>query len=165
MRIRNPLALTLLFLGALAQGQDVEQINHTLDAWHRAAAEARFQDFFDLMSPEAVFVGTDASENWSRTEFMAFSKPYFDRGKAWSFTSVQRNLYLSRDGKMGWFDELLDTWMLLCRGSGVVIKTETGWKIAHYVLSVTMPNDRIQEAIDLKREPDSELLKALLAKD
>jgi hypothetical protein len=114
------------------------------------------------MAPEAVFVGTDATEHWTREAFMDFSKPYFDRGNAWNFKPVQRNLYLSSDEQSAWFDELLDTWMLLCRGSGVMVKTPEGWKIAHYVLSVTIPNDAIQEAIALKKGPEGELLQTLL---
>lgn len=148
-----------------SQDPDRKQINTVVDAWHLAAAEAQFDAYFNLMTPNAVFIGTDASENWSKDAFMQFCKPYFDRGKAWDFTAVQRNVYLSENGEMAWFDEILNTWMQLCRGSGVLVKTPEGWRIQHYVLSVTMPNDKIQEAIALKKEPESELLKALLNQD
>lgn len=148
-----------------SQDPDKKQINTVVDAWHLAAAEAQFDSYFKLMTPNAVFIGTDASENWSKDAFMQFCKPYFDRGKAWDFTAVQRNVYLSENGEMAWFDEILNTWMQLCRGSGVLVKTPEGWRIQHYVLSVTMPNDKIQEAITLKKEPESELLKALLNRD
>lgn len=148
-----------------SQEADKKQINTVVDAWHLAAAEAQFDAYFKLMTPNAVFIGTDASENWSKDAFMQFCKPYFDRGKAWDFTAVQRNVYLSENGEMAWFDEILNTWMQLCRGSGVLVKTPEGWRIQHYVLSVTMPNDNIQEAIALKKEPESEFLKALLNQD
>ena len=62
---------------------------------------------------------------------------------------------------MAWFDELLDTWMQLCRGSGVAVKTEDGWRIAHYVLSMTMPNEEVDGAVALKREKDSLTIRAL----
>ena len=55
----------------------------------------------------------------------------------------------SPDGKMAWWDELLDTWMGVCRGSGVLIQTEQGWKIKHYNLAVTIPNDKINGFIEL----------------
>ncbi|MBT8282425.1 MAG: nuclear transport factor 2 family protein, partial [Muriicola sp.] len=90
-----------------------------------------------------------------------FSKPYFEQGKAWDFTSIDRNIYFDPTGKIAWFDELLDTWMQLCRGSGVLKKENGQWKIAHYVLSLTIPNEEIQPVIALKREIDSTYIKSL----
>lgn len=145
----------LVALTAAAQQEPRMTVDSLLTAWHRAASEADFEGYFGAMAEGAVFIGTDASENWDKNAFMTFSKPYFDRGRAWSFTAVERNIFVSPDGKTAWFDELLDTWMQLCRGSGVAVRTDSGWKIAHYVLSLTMPNDAVQEAIALKREPDS----------
>ncbi len=132
-----------------------EQIEKTLDQWHLAAAEADFETYFSLMAMESVFIGTDATENWKLEPFKAFSKPYFDRGKAWSFKAVERHIYLDRSKEVGWFDELLDTWMGICRGSGVVKFENGSWKIAHYVLSATIPNDDMQKVIELKKSTDS----------
>jgi hypothetical protein len=36
------------------------------------------------------FIGTDATENWNKMQFQAFAKPFFDRGKVWNFTAVER---------------------------------------------------------------------------
>jgi hypothetical protein len=36
-----------------------------------------------------------------------------------------------------------------CRGSGVLVRREGEWKIAHYNLAVTVPNDLIDEYIGL----------------
>ncbi len=138
-----------------------EAINKVLDAWHKSAAEANFETYFDAMTNEGVFIGTDASENWKYNEFKEFSKPYFDKGKAWNFNSIKRNIYISKDGKVAWFDELLDTWMGICRGSGVLIKSENNWKIEHYVLSLTIPNDNIDEVIKINKEKDSLFLNKL----
>ncbi|MEY8019210.1 nuclear transport factor 2 family protein [Muriicola sp. SD30] len=145
-----------------AQTSDTELINTTLDNWHKAAAEADFNAYFDLMTKDAVFIGTDAAEVWNKPEFMAFSKPYFEQGKAWNFTSIDRNLYIDPSGSLAWFDELLNTWMQLCRGSGVLKKENGEWKIAHYVLSLTIPNDEIQPVIELKKEKDSIFSSSLL---
>lgn len=144
-----------------AQSAETEIINTLLDRWHLAAANAEFEGYFGLMSEDAVFIGTDASEVWDRNEFMAFSRPYFDQGKAWSFKAVDRNIYLHPSGEVAWFDELLDTWMQLCRGSGVVRKVDGEWKIAHYVLSLTIPNEEIDPVIALKRDKDSTLIQTL----
>lgn len=132
-----------------------ETINMVLDAWHKSAAEANFETYFDAMTNKGIFIGTDASENWKLSEFKKFSKPYFDKGKAWSFTPVERNVYVYKDGEIAWFDELLDTWMGVCRGSGVLIKNENTWKIEHYVLSFTIPNDNVQEVIKINKMIDS----------
>ena len=107
------------------------------------------------MSSESVFVGTDAAEVWNIQQFKDFSKPYFDKGNAWSFSAVERNIYFDSEGKIAWFDELLDTWMGVCRGSGVLKKKDKVWKIEHYVLSVTVPNDNIQEVVNINKEKDS----------
>lgn len=138
-----------------------EAINKVLDAWHKSAAEANFETYFEAMTNKSVFIGTDASENWKNTDFKKFSKPYFDKGKAWNFTPVKRTIYIYKDGEIAWFDELLDTWMGICRGSGVLIKSENNWKIEHYVLSLTTPNDNIDEVIKINKEKDSLFLKKL----
>ncbi|NNK20549.1 MAG: nuclear transport factor 2 family protein [Flavobacteriaceae bacterium] len=157
------LLLSISFVSQLqAQTSDAEMINTTLDDWHKAAAEADFNAYFNLMTNDAVFIGTDAAEVWNKSEFMTFSKPYFEQGKAWNFTSIDRNLYIDPSGSLAWFDELLNTWMQLCRGSGVLKKENGEWKIAHYVLSLTIPNDEIQPVIELKKEKDSIFSSSLL---
>ena len=156
--------LILSLVSVVLQGQQTEEekIDQVLDSWHQAAADARFQDYFNKMAEGAVFVGTDASEHWNKEAFMSFSKPYFDRGKAWAFTPLQRHIYFGKKGEVAWFDELLDTWMQLCRGSGVLVKEDGVWKIAHYVLSLTIPNETVDGAIELKKERDSIFISSLL---
>lgn len=148
----------------MAQEQPKEAIDNVLDAWHKAAADANFDAYFNLMTDDAVFIGTDATENWNLTEFKAYSKPHFEKGKAWSFTAVERNVYVDNSGSFAWFDELLDTQMKLCRGSGILRKINGEWKIAHYVLSIAVPNENVSELIDIKREKDDVLLEKLRTK-
>ncbi|HSP40578.1 MAG TPA: nuclear transport factor 2 family protein [Gillisia sp.] len=137
------------------------EINTTLENWHKAAAEANFDGYFDLMAAEGVFIGTDAAENWNIKEFQNFSKPHFDKGTAWSFSTLERNIYTSENGGIAWFDELLETWMGVCRGSGVMVEEEGEWKIKHYVLSVTIPNDNINEIVKINKEIDSTIIQTL----
>ena len=153
--------LPIILIGIQLSGQDAKQaIGQMIDDWHLAAAEADYDGYFSRMTNDAVFIGTDATENWQLMEFKEFSKPYFDRGKAWSFKAAERNIYLDEDGKLAWFDELLDTWMGICRGSGVAKLENEQWKILHYVLSATIPNDDMQQVIGIKKEKDSlQLLK------
>jgi len=133
---------------------DKQTLNKLLDTWHQDVANFKFDAYFDKMTDDAVFVGTDALEVWDKQQFMNFSKPYFDKKQTWDFKPLHRNLYISESGKMAWFDEVLDTWMGLSRGSGVLILTSNGWKIKHYVLSVTVPNEDIKAVIEAKKETE-----------
>ncbi len=143
--------LFLLFFPILALAQNDEaKINVLLNDWHKAAATVHFDAYFDAMTDDAIFIGTDATENWNKKDFQAFSKPYFDKGKAWNFTSLERHIYFSKDGKTAWFDELLNTQMKICRGSGVLVKEKKVWKIKHYVLSMTVPNDNSDAVVKIK---------------
>ena len=127
------------------------EINLVLNNWHKAAAEANFNNYFNSMTDDAIFIGTDATENWNKQEFIKFAKPYFDKGKAWNFSALERNIYFSSDKKTAWFDELLNTQMKICRGSGVLVLDEKGnWKIKQYVLSMTIPNDHTDEVVKIK---------------
>ncbi|RMB59132.1 hypothetical protein EAX61_08710 [Dokdonia sinensis] len=131
-----------------------KSIDTSLEAWHKAAAGADFDAYFGLMTEDAVFLGTDATENWQIQEFKAFSKPYFDKGKAWSFSTLERNIYLDIDGETAWFDEHLDTQMGICRGSGVMKKTGNTWKVQHYVLSIAVPNENVSALTVMKADWD-----------
>ena len=142
-----------------------EQINAALENWHKAAATANFEDYFGLMTEDAVFIGTDASENWQNKEFREFSKPYFDKGKAWNFTTLERNIYTQQENKLAWFDELLSTQMGICRGSGIMERVNGDWKVKHYVLSIAIPNDNVTEVTLIKKEADSLLINTLQTKN
>lgn len=160
------IVLVLLFCTAFvnAQNTDKEKVSKTLDAWHLAAAQADFDAYFNLMTADAVFIGTDATENWNKKEFQAYAKPHFDKGRAWSFKAVERHIYFDQTGKTAWFDELLDTQMKICRGSGVLVKEGKNWKIKHYVLSMTIPNDNTNEVVKVKSAIEDNLLKKLKEK-
>jgi hypothetical protein len=157
--------LSLFIISSVCYSQNnntsKNQINTVIDAWHQAAANANFDKYFSYMSEDAVFIGTDATENWNKKEFKAYAKPHFDKGKAWSFTPLERNIYFSADKKMAWFDELLDTQMKICRGSGILIKENNEWKIAHYVISIAIPNDFTQEVVRVKAESDEKFIQKL----
>ncbi len=156
----------MLLLSTIAQSQNKEtaSINATVDSWHKAAATANFNDYMNVLTDDAVYIGTDATENWNKTAFMAFAKPYFDKGKAWSFTALERHVYFDISGKTAWFDELLNTQMKICRGSGILIKIGNNWKIKHYVLSMTIPNDNTDEVIKTKAPIEDKLIQDLTAR-
>lgn len=144
---------------------DEKTINTLLDNWHLAAAEANYENYFQTMADESIFIGTDATENWNKKAFQNYSKPYFDKGKAWNFKSLERKIYLNKDSSIAWFDELLETQMKICRGSGVVEKENDQWKIKHYVLSMTIPNENVTEVIQLKDSIENQIIKKLKEKN
>ena len=54
--------------------------------------------------------------------------------------------------------------MKICRGSGVLKKVNGQWKIAHYVLSIAVPNEYVDELVQIKKEKDDQLLLELKKK-
>jgi len=156
------LMIMLLMIDSICAQDSKELVAAQIDHWHKAAAAADYDTYFDLMTAPGVFVGTAATEHWNLETFKAFSKPYFDSGKAWSFKSIERHIYFTEDKQTAFFDELLTTPMGICRGSGVVTLTDGIWKIAHYVLSITVPNDEVDQLKKRKKENDSLLVQKLL---
>ncbi|MCY0970222.1 nuclear transport factor 2 family protein [Chryseobacterium wangxinyae] len=140
------------------------EIGNMLDAFNVAAAKADYKTYFDFFAEESTFIGTDATEVWNKKEFMIWAKPHFDKKNTWNFSSLKRNIYFSKDGKLAWFDELLDTQMKICRGSGVVEKINGVWKVKQYVLSVTVPNDVVDKVVLEKSPIEDALIEKLKSK-
>jgi len=138
--------LAWLLCFAMTSASPEAAVAAVLDDWHAAAASADEARYFGHFAEGAVFLGTDATERWTVDEFRKYAHPYFAKGKAWSFRAVSRHVAFSKDGSVAWFDESLDTPNLgPSRGSGVLVRTPGGWKIAHYDLSVPIPNDLMKE--------------------
>lgn len=128
-------------------------LDDTMNNWHKCAARADFQSYFGFMHDSFIFLGTAPGERWTKKEFADFSRPYFDKGTAWDFKPHDRQWDFSKDGKVAWFDENLDTWMEGCRGTGVLIRKGKEWKIVQYNLTVLIENEKIQEFIELRNQP------------
>jgi hypothetical protein len=159
------LACCLFFtsLGAIAQATESDaayrkQVGAFIDEWHDDAANARLA-YFDKIAPNGIYIGTDKTELWNREQFKAWAKRFFERKSAWSFKAVKRNIYMSPDKKFIWFDELLDTQMGPCQASGVIRKTEKGFEIEHYQLSIAIPNevaDKVSKMVkEFETRPDA----------
>lgn len=144
--------------------KEKSEISTMLDAFNVAAAKADYDTYFNYFADESTFIGTDATEIWDKKAFMVWAKPYFDKKKTWNFTALKRNIYFSKDGKIAWFDELLDTQMKICRGSGVVEKINGSWKVKQYVLSVTVPNDVVDKVVAEKTALEDVLIQQLKTK-
>ncbi|MGE5237048.1 MAG: nuclear transport factor 2 family protein [Acidobacteriota bacterium] len=135
-------AAAVLASGGAPDARSAEHaVAAVIDDWHAAAAAADEDRYFAHMTGDAVFLGTDPAERWTKTQFRAYAHPYFAKGKAWSFRSIRRVVTVAGDGSVAWFDEDLATLNLgPGRGTGVLVRDGTSWKIAQYNLSVPIPN-------------------------
>src|SRR5687768_17089087 len=103
-------AALLAVLATTASGGGSErtrmvEISAMIDDWHAAAAAADEKRYFGHISEDGVFLGTDATERWTKAEFLAYAHPHFAKGKAWSFTSTRRHITVAKSGTVAWFDE------------------------------------------------------------
>lgn len=145
---RLVLCLLLFSFAPAHAGSARDGIDQLLDRFHRAAAAARFDEYFGLFAPDGVFIGTDAGERWTVDQFKAYAKPHFDKGRGWTYVTVERHVNVSRDGRHAWFDELLDNADLgRCRGTGVLRRVGADWKIEQYHLTIPIPNELADEIV------------------
>lgn len=129
-------------------------MNRVLDDWHKAAADADETRYFAHAAPDFIFLGTDATERWDLASFRAFAHPYFAKGTAWTFVPRDRHVDFSPRGDVAWFDEKLDSASYgECRGSGVLRRIDGEWKIAHYNLTIPIPNDLAKDVVKMIRNP------------
>lgn len=133
-----------------------------IDALHAAASRAEFDNYFSLFTPDAVFIGTDATERWTVDQFKAYAKPIFQKAAgankaAWTYVPRPASRHLTvipgpkgeEDATVAFFDELLDNENYgTTRGTGVLRKVTIGegenaktmWKVSQYSLSIPIPN-------------------------
>lgn len=136
--------------------EDRAHIDTLLDTLHSAAASADADRYWACYTDNAVFIGTDATERWTLAQFHAYAAPHFESGKGWSYTPSNRHVDFSPDARTAWFDETVTHAQYgACRGTGVLLLTPSGWKVAQYHLTLPIPNDLLAE--------EAEKIKAYLA--
>jgi ketosteroid isomerase-like protein len=130
----------------------IKAIESVLDDWHDAASKADENRYFGHMAKDAVFLGTDASERWTRDAFNAYVKPYFSKGQGWTYVPSHRHVMLSADQQLAWFDEHLTNEKYGdLRGTGVLRRTDGVWRIVHYNMVFTVPNDVAKKVVETIR--------------
>ena len=103
----------------------------------------------NLFAEDAVFLGTDASERWTKKQFQAYARPHFQKGQGWNYRASERNVRVDPKGEYAWFDELLTNRKLgQCRGSGLLRRVEGEWKVVLYDLSIPIPNELAEEVVE-----------------
>jgi SnoaL-like domain len=162
MNNRSLLA-TVLVLAGVGGCQQVRQpdlagVGDAIDAYHQAASDADLETYIGLMAPTGVFLGTDASERWTRDEFRAFCEPYFSAGRGWTYVPVERHIDTSTDGRVAWFDEILrNEGYGTLRGSGVLTRSGQDWRVEQYNLTFLVPNEVAEEVVEMIRTQESEI--------
>jgi len=134
---------------------DSKAVADVLTALHANAAKADGVAYFELFAPDAVFLGTDASERWTLEEFKAYAMKRFETGKGWTYTLTpgSRHVSFSPNGSIAWFDELLENAKYgTCRGTGVLRQVNGQWKIAQYNLTLTIPNEAAEKVVQVIRD-------------
>lgn len=141
------------FAAALAlQVSPEAEVAAVLDRLNAASMAADGEAYFALFTPDARFIGTDATEHWTLPEFRAYAAPVFARGRGWSYPATERTITIAPiDCRcIAWFEEKLSNASYgETRGSGVLRLTEHGWKIEQYVLSFAVPNERADAVVEV----------------
>ena len=142
--ISGTLILGLLFtLRAFAEGSP----EAALDSLHRAGAAANPVEFIGMLAPEAVFLGVDGSARLQGQSLRDYVSESFASGNAWDYSSSEREMRLSSDGAIAWFDECLQHHQRGSgRGTGVLIYSGGAWKIAQYNLTIPLPGAAVSGA-------------------
>ena len=145
--------IRILFLCFLSYSNAQSNLDTILNNWHKYAAIANIEEYFNLMDDQFVFMGTAPGERWNKKDFFEFCNPYFERKKTWNFTPSNRYWQYSQDSTVAWFDEDLNTWMGGCRGSGILIQNqEENWQLIFYNLSVLIENEKMKSFIRLRKK-------------
>ena len=149
--MKNIVLLALLILSQNTWAQ--EKLDVLLNGLHQDAHEGNYETYFERYTSDAIFLGTDKTERWTIQEFKEYAKPAFADGHGWTYEVVERNWEGSGDTR--WFDEILFNEKYgHCRGTGVVELINGEWKIAHYSLTLLIPNDIAAEVGSLTIEAD-----------
>ena len=149
MKLKPAISLFCILLlswpAAHGQQSDIAAIETVLDQFHQYAATGNWDAYFDLIAESGYFIGTDVGERWGKSEFRA----YAGNRSGWVYHPRQRQVNLTPTGDSAWFHEILDSESYgTSRGTGVLFKTEQGWKIAQYHLTFPVPNPLAREITD-----------------
>ncbi len=131
---------------------DTAAINILLDNFHDAAAKADKDRYLGLFAKSGVFLGTAAGERWLVfPDFEKYVAGRFATGTGWTYKSVSRNITISDDSKIAWFDEITESSSGLFNGTGVLLKQDNSWKVAQYSLTFLIPNEIWAPVSDLAK--------------
>ncbi|ABZ75921.1 conserved hypothetical protein [Shewanella halifaxensis HAW-EB4] len=128
-------SISINALANASSESDKQQAAAVLDALNQYSSNADWDSYFALYDDKGIFIGTDVNEHWGKAEFEQYVRPT----KGWRYDLTSRKM--TQHGDVIWFDEILSSPSYgVSRGTGTLIKTTKGWKIAQYHLSFPIPN-------------------------
>lgn len=157
MRAIRPLFLlaTLLPILAIADQHESERIviGAVIDDFHDAAKHGDKERYLGHMAENGVFMGTDEWERWPKIpDFTDYVNMRFKDGRGWDYRSVDRKIQVADSTDIAWFDEVTYSETSgRFRGTGVLVREEGTWKIAHYAMSFLVLNENWNDVIELTR--------------
>jgi len=125
-----------------------------VDGLHESASKADLKAYLGAFTENGVFMGTDDWERWTRpTTLDEYVSERFKGGTGWTYKSVERHIKLNEAKDIGWFDEIIvsEKWGRF-RGTGVVVKQQEEWKIAHYSMSVLVANEAFFDIAEINKK-------------
>ncbi|HTR20209.1 MAG TPA: nuclear transport factor 2 family protein [Gemmatimonadales bacterium] len=131
-------------VGGFDRAAATRDVSAVLDALHHDATVADESAYLALFAPEGVFIGTDATERWTREEFQVYVHKRFATGQGWTYVprAGMRHVEFDPTGQVAWFDEILvNDHYGETRGTGVLRFIGGEWKIAQYHLTIPLPNE------------------------
>ncbi len=139
-----------------------EAARAVLDDFHEAAGQADPARFFTHLASDAIFLGPDAADRFD----VETLRGRFSDVARWLGEASDRQVMVSADETMAWFDERLASSRVgELRGSGVLRRagggqTERGaegrWQIVQYHVAMPVPNQLVPELIEKLRDHDQE---------
>lgn len=143
----------------LSDSQWLTEAERVLDDWHLAAARGDRNRYLRHMAPDAVFMGTDGTERWDFAKFTAYVDEHFRPGSGWTYYAFDRYVNFSTSKGMAWFDEKLNSpGYGALRGTGVLRRDGSTWKIVHYSMTFLVPNGATaREVVRVIREGEAEV--------
>lgn len=121
-----------------------------LETLQQAGADANETVFVAALAADAVFLGVGDGTRLQGQALRNFISESFASGNAWGYRSSERDVRLSADGTVAWFDESLEHDQLgRGRGSGVLIQSGGVWQVAQYDLTVPLPGTAVVSGTEM----------------
>lgn len=147
MKITATIGALLLGLAIAAQTHADASPTATLDAFYKAGAGANQSAFIAQLTEDAVLLGVDGGTRLQGQALRDYVSKSFGsesvtatNGNTWGYHSSDRQIRLSADGAVAWFDESLQHEQLGAgRASGVLVANGGNWKIAQYNRTLPLP--------------------------
>ena len=142
-------------MGSPRSADERAAIDTVLDDFHLAASEPDEERYFGHLAEDAVFLGTDATERWSKQAFREYAHTRMSTGTGWTYHCFERHVTLSPAGDAAWFDERLTNAKYgEVRGSGALRRQGGRWRITQYNLAFPVPNELAPRLVELIRAGD-----------